>query len=217
MIRHLRVVPLACLMWLLSCGDDDGGGTTVKSGLPATEKLSSLDDADAKKLCTSLADSFNNVLSQDELERIACTVLALPLSIKQGSGGKIEGDVAKCKMLVSMCLDGEEISDEEPAFTPPEGDLIDEATCENAKTDANLDSCEANVGELERCASAQLRALSSRFDAFKCESLSDPEKLMEMVDEDPEDAPECESFYEKCPDVSFGDDGDDFEEDFEED
>jgi len=39
---------------------------------------------------------------------------------------------------------------------------------------------------------------------MNCESLSEPEKLTEGADFDPEAIPECQTFTTKCPDVDFG-------------
>jgi hypothetical protein len=209
MIRRTAV--LVCALQLLSCGDDDGGGN-VSTGLPANEKLSSLDSDDAEKLCTSLAKSFNGILSDADKKRITCTALALPLSIKQSSTGKIEGDVSKCKDLVSRCISGEKVSDAEPAIDVDQ-EFIDESSCKEAQTTDNIGMCDANVGEFEKCADAMLDTLKGQFDIIKCDSLSDPEKLMEMTsgNSDGDNPPECEALNDKCPSLDFGggDDGED--------
>ncbi|HET6333496.1 MAG TPA: hypothetical protein VFG30_09805 [Polyangiales bacterium] len=211
MIRRTGTAVLVCALQLLACGDDDGGGN-VSTGLPANAKLSSLDSADAEKLCTSLANSFNGILSDSDKKRITCTALALPLSIKQSSAGKIEGDVSKCKDLVSRCISGEKVSDAEPAIDVNEK-FIDESSCKEAQTSENISMCEANVGEFEDCADAMLDTLKGQFDIINCDSLSDPEKLMEMTsdDSDGDSPPECEAINTKCPSLDFGggDDGDD--------
>jgi hypothetical protein len=200
-----RVLSVLGVLLLAGCGDDDGGGTEVESGLPADAKLSSLDSGDAQKLCKSMADSFNDVLSDDDLKKISCVVLAVPLSIKAGAGGEVEGDIPKCKDLVSRCMKGETISSEDPEFAPPE-EFVAESECSAASVSDNFEGCEANVGEFESCASGMLSSLSDRFDIFDCETLRDPKKLLEMDSEglDLESNPRCEALYEKCPNIDFG-------------
>jgi hypothetical protein len=207
MIRTWAVVSV-CALHIIACGDDDD--SHVSSGLPASSKLSSLDDAQAQKLCKSLASSFNNVVSDSDKKRISCTVLALPLSIKQSSTGKVEGDVPKCKGLVTRCLNGETISTAEPAFEVQD-EFIDESSCTEANASENLAECDASVSEFESCASAMLDAVSGQFDIISCDSLSDPEKLMEMTSEGPEldTLPQCKALNTKCPDLEFGDSSDD--------
>lgn len=212
MIRTWTAVSV-CALSLIACGDD--GGNHVSSGLPANEKLSSLDTADAQQLCKSLASSFNNVLSDSDKKRIACTVLAVPLSFKESSSGQVEGDVAKCKGLVTRCLNGETISTEKPEFEVPD-QFIEEASCSEAKASEKIAGCESSVSEFETCASAILDALSRKFDIISCDSLSDaellmempsdPEKPMEMSTDDLEFAshPECKALNSKCPNIDFG-------------
>jgi hypothetical protein len=202
MIRTWTAVSV-CALSLIACGDD--GGNHVSSGLPANEKLSSLDTGDAQQLCKSLASSFNNVVSDSDRKRIACTVLALPLSVKESSTGQIQADVPKCKSLVTRCLNGETISTEEPAFEVAD-EFIDEASCTDAKASENLAGCEASVSEFETCANAILGALSGKFDIISCDSLSDPEGIMEMSTDDLELAshPECKQLNSKCPNIDFG-------------
>lgn len=207
MIRRTGTAVLVCALQLLGCGDDDGDDH-VSSGLPANEKLSSLDADDAEQLCTSLAKSFNGILSDADKQRISCTVLALPLSIKASSDGKIEGDITKCKDVVSRCLKGEKVSDAEPAIDLDDT-LVDEKSCTEAKNAENFSSCEASVRDFERCADAMLDALRGKFDIISCDSLSDPEKLMEMVSEDLDNPAECKTLDSKCPDLDFGSGDDD--------
>lgn len=206
-MRTTRTVGLALALIASACGDDDGGGGRVSSGLPPNDKLSALDSGDAAKLCMSLADSFNNVLSESDRKRIACTVLALPLSLKQSSSGEVEGDVAMCKQLVTKCMNGEKVGTGEPAFEPP-SEFIDESSCSESEASSQFAGCEASVSEFESCASAMLKTLSGRFDIIDCSSLSDPEKIQSEA-QDSEDLeidkqPECKALVSKCPDVDFG-------------
>jgi hypothetical protein len=198
---------MVSLLVLAACGgdDDDGGGSTVSTGLPKTAKLSSLNAGDAKQLCTSLASSFNGLLTDSDKKRITCTVLALPLSITQVNG-KIAGDVPKCQQLVQKCMSGEKISDEEAAIDVDQ-EFISEDSCEEKQATEALASCDASVSEFESCASAMLTTFSAQYDIFDCKSLSDPEKLMMDATGgglEIEEQPACEALNTKCPDLDFG-------------
>lgn len=204
MTKHVMGL-LGFVLLSAACGDDEDGGE-VSSGLPPDAKLSSLDAGDAKKLCMSMADSFNNMLSDDEVKKISCVVAAVPQSVTVGSDGMPKGDVAKCKTLVSKCMKGESIGGSgQPAFEVEE-EFVDESACEADNITSNFESCDASVGEFEGCASGMLSALSDRFEIFDCETLRDPDKLLNMDSEglDLESNPRCEGLIEKCPDIDFG-------------
>jgi hypothetical protein len=207
MIRSRTALLLSALL-LAACGGDDdgdGGGGGVSTGLPKDEKLSTLDADDSEKLCTNLAESFNDVLSDADKKRINCVVLALPLSITIGNDGKIAGDIPKCKDLVMKCSNGESISTQPPAIDVDQV-FIDENSCTDGSSSEQLAGCDATVAEFESCASAMKKALSKRFDIITCDALSDIEGLMKMSADDIEldNQPECKSLVEKCPDIDFG-------------
>ncbi|HKU38801.1 MAG TPA: hypothetical protein VJR89_11660 [Polyangiales bacterium] len=206
MLKQTRGAVCGVLLLIASCGGDDDGG--VSSGLPPDEKLSALDGADAKKLCSSMAEGVNGVVSADDRERIACTVLAAPLSVTM-SGSEIKGDVAKCKMLVDKCLSGDEISDEDPSFELPETFIDEKAECTESKASAKLESCDATVSEFESCADGLIGALQDQLAILDCETLKDPKKLLEGNDDEDnpleiDKQPACKALVAKCPDIDFG-------------
>jgi hypothetical protein len=206
-MKRLGTVLLLGSLGLAACGGDgDGGGSGggVETGLDSDAKLSSLDEGDAQQACMALADSFNSVLTESDRKRITCTILALPMSVKLGEGNKLEGDIPKCKELVSKCNDGETISSAPPAFDIEEV-FIDDAQCKEDSTNENFSSCDATVAEFESCAEAMLKQLSKRFDVISCDALSDIEGLMNMDSEELEiqNQPECKALYSKCPNIDF--------------
>jgi hypothetical protein len=203
MLKRARAAGLIGLCLFAGCGDDDGG-SKVSSGLPPNEKLSALDSAEAQKLCLSLADGLNGIVTENDRKRIACTVLAVPLSVTQ-SGDKIQGDVSKCQMLVSKCMGGEKISSQPPEFELPES-FVEENQCNAANASSNLDGCDASVSEFENCADAIIGALDAQLAILDCKSLSDPEKLMDMDSSGLEidSQPACKPLGDKCPDIDFG-------------
>ncbi len=202
MVKSTRVIGVVCILLGFACGGSDGD-KPVETGLPKEAKLSSLDESEAKQVCESLADGFNGMVSDSDRKRIDCTVLALPQSVAVKPDGSFTGDVAKCQGLVARCMNGEKISDQAPLFELPT-EFVDESSCKDSRAQENIAGCEATVGELESCADSLVSAFESQFALMDCESLSDPEKLTQGGDFDPEALPECESFTAKCPNVDFG-------------
>jgi hypothetical protein len=203
MLKRVRVAGLIGFCLFAGCGDDDGG-SKVSSGLPPNEKLSALDSADAQKLCMSLSDGLNGILTETERKRIACTVLAVPLSVTE-VGGEVAGDVSKCQMLVSKCMGGEKISSQPPEFELPDS-FVDENQCSAANASSNLDGCDASVSEFENCADAIIGALDAQLAILDCKSLSNPEMLKNMDSSGLEldSQPACKPLGEKCPEIDFG-------------
>jgi hypothetical protein len=210
MIRRQGTAVLFCALSLFACGGDDdsgngGGGGGVDTGLSSSEKLSSLDGAEGKKVCESLATSFNTILSASDRKKISCTVLALPLSITANASGMLTGDVAKCDGLVAKCMNGEKISDEAPVFEVDD-EFVDANECTEANATANFSSCEATVGEFEQCVNQMRSLFLAKFKLIACASIADPAKLMAEAgaDIDIEAEPKCEALTTKCPDLELG-------------
>ena len=200
--RATPVLWLSVLACQLSCGDSSGGGSGVVSGLPAEQKLSSLDGDDAKKLCLSFADGLNNVISASERKNIQCASLAIPLSVTE-TGGELKGDITKCKQLVDRCLSGETISEEDPIEL--DAQLFDPMQCDSANVDEDLSSCEATVANFESCAGAVVNELSHRLHLISCDSLSDIENVRAMISEDFDTAnlAQCDALETSCPDLQL--------------
>jgi hypothetical protein len=199
----ISLVCIGCAV-TVSCGDDDDGGA-ISTGLPKAAKLSSLDDEDAQKACESVAESFSAAISSADVERAACTLTAISLSIETSDDGP-SGDVAGCKELAAMCVKGDEISDDPVVIEiGPDGE-----SCEDASVDSEIAACEATVADYERCISAFVNAYKQRLAAVSCNGLADLEKLREDLNEQvrPSALAACDAFVTKCPDVSLGGDED---------
>lgn len=205
---------LCALLGLLGmgCGDDDGGGTTVSSGLPKDQKLSELDEGDLKTACETVADSLADVISDDESKRIDCTAASIAGSVKVVNG-KPQADVAKCKELVDECvaMGGPESSgsgDDDPIDTDLGADERDCTTTDD--TARQFEDCSATVGEYESCLGAALTEINALFSAINCDTLSDLEMVQERFSGgfEIEALPECQSLAEKCPEIDLagGDD-----------
>jgi len=196
--RHVLACLIACISGVACGGDDDGGGSPrVTTGLPPSQKFSEFDEADARKACDGLADAFADLLSESELERIACTAHAVGQSVSMSG----QADVAGCKAMLAACMNGEDIGQDqgELDFGPAQAD------CDDVEVSAEFEACDATVGEYERCVSGYASAFKSRLNSLTCDALEDPEKLQETLSQnvDPEDLPECEAFSSKCSDIEL--------------
>jgi hypothetical protein len=196
---------------VVACGDDEDGAV-ISTGLPKNAQLSSLDDEDAQKACEGVAKSFGEAISSADVERAACTLTAISLSIEASDDGP-SGDVAGCKELSAMCIEGDEISDDPVVIEiGPDGD-----SCEDASVGAEIADCDATVADYERCISAFVGAYKRRLAAISCNGLTDLAKLQEELNESvrPSDLPACDAFVTKCPDVSLGGDEDEDDDSFD--
>jgi hypothetical protein len=209
-MARVLVIALLCVgcVATVACGDDDDGAA-ISTGLPKAAKLSSLDDEDAQRACESVAESFSAAISSADVERAACTLTAISLSIA-ASDEEPSGDVAGCKELAAMCVKGEEISDD-PVMIElgPDGE-----SCEDARVDAEIAGCDATVADYERCISAFVSAYKRRLAAVSCSGLADVEKLREDLSEPVRRSAlaACDALVTKCPDVSLGGDEDSLDE-----
>lgn len=203
-----RLTTVACvflLAWAGGCGD--AGSPAIASGLPADQKLSTLDDPGVKRLCSSLADGFNHAYGAAEKKRFNCNALAIPLSIDDSNPSQPRGDVAMCKQLVTRCLNGESISSEKPPLDP-DADVFDTAQCDEAQgTGTELKQCAANVSSFEGCANALLDESVRRLSIIDCDGLVDVDRLKAMAtaDLDISGLPECKVLTSQCPDLELVD------------
>lgn len=202
MPRFLVVsVCLASVSFAPACGDDDGdgGSTNVSTGLPRSDELSSLNDDDAVQACVNTARSFNNVLSESQLERISCVVLAVSTILAEGGEGS--SAITECNEIVNDCLSGE-----------LDGEAIDiditivtEADCGNARASATFETCDATVGDYEDCASEVKKELHHKLTSISCDGLRDADELEELLNSeiDVSDAPKCKALQDECPSIDF--------------
>ena len=194
----------ACLVSLAAaaaCGDDDGGDgdANVSTGLPRNDELSSLDDEDAVQACVNTAMSFNDVLSDSELERISCVLLAVESALQDGSAGDASA-IEDCEEFTKDCqageIDGEDVDID---IT-----IVSETDCSDANVNATFSSCEATVGDYEDCAGEVKRALRRKLSSVSCDILEDPDKIEELqADIDVSDAPKCQALRDECPNIDF--------------
>jgi hypothetical protein len=203
---------LALLCWLgLGCGGDDGGGG-VSTGLPQDQKLSELDEDELMTACEAVSDSLENVISDEESQRIDCTAASIAGSVVMVNG-KPQGDVAKCKQLVDECLAAGPDSSGNGSDDPIDTDLgAEDRDCTTDDTAEQFEGCSATVGEYESCLNAALAKINQLFSAIDCDALKDLEEVQDTFSGgfEIDSLPECKPIADKCPKINLS--GDDEEE-----
>jgi hypothetical protein len=198
----LRFFILALLAVTGACGDDDGdgGNTNVTTGLPRGDELSSLSDEDAVQACLHTAQSFNDVLSDSELERISCVLLAVQAQLQDGTEGGSSA-IAECKEFTKDCVAGE-IDGEQVEIDIR---IVSEDDCSTANANASFSTCDATVGDYEDCAGEVKAGLRRKLTAVSCDGLNDVDKLNELLESeiDVSDAPKCKALRTKCANIDF--------------
>jgi hypothetical protein len=198
---------LACGLFAMfaagGCGDDDNGsagGGGVVTGLPRSDKLSSLSDQDSMQACTKTTTALNSLLTKPEIKRLTCDGVAVESIVEDAQGDVDSSDIPMCKKLSSECQSSGEIKDEDLVL-----ELADEADCDGTKTEDMFGECEATVADYESCMSRVMKELRTRFLSLTCDVLSDVSKIDETLngDVDVSDAPECQAIKTKCPDVDL--------------
>jgi hypothetical protein len=220
-VRHLAI--LACtLAALAACGDDDGGdgnssgggGGSIDTGLPASDKLASLNDDDAKQACKSTAKALNTVLPQARLEKIGCTLAALQVIAAEKEEDVSSSDVAACEKIVQDCVDGKLVDEEGEPFDI-DTTIADDSGCDSASAEDTFQDCQATVANYESCAGKVTSEVKARFSAVSCDVLKNYADYEANSQEeiDVSKAKECKALLDECPDLdlsgsaSAGDEG----------
>ncbi len=165
---------LAAAFFVLSvgCGDDgDGGGGG--SGIDSSKTGEDLSDAEAKKLCESVASKAGAL---DDLDDDQFCVIGAALQTTDKAA--CDAAAQQCQMLPD---DGGDQGD-----TDDDGD-----DCATASDE--LEGCKATVGEIEAC----FNAFAGRLDQLNSITCDDAGKLDQGdLQATPE---ECAAVQEKCP------------------
>jgi len=160
-----------------------GGMVAVMTGLPPTKMLSDITAAEGQSLCNSLVQSTQSVFGNGQLERLTCTISALPTSIRQNASGMAELDRAACEQSVSSCIAEDETT-------------TMQNNCAQADLSMAFASCQATVGELQACLGSSLAVMRALIQQVTC---SAPLSQLTMGSGF-EEPVACETFDMKCPD-----------------
>jgi hypothetical protein len=174
--------------------EGDAGSTTSQPP-KADDALADLSDAELGGLCDVVSAEVSASISDEDANRLSCTLAALTLAIDPESS-EIKVDPEQCEEVVTQCLE------------QGTGDSISEEMCEVDELKAAVEGCETTVGEYRACVRATAEQLAAAFDAFNCETLADPkvaeEALLTAGVETPE---ECEAVAADCPALVSGKQG----------
>jgi hypothetical protein len=146
-------VSLSLCGLLAGCGDDDDGGaarTAYVSGVKpptSTATVSTLDEGDKRRLCTSLDAHVQANVGFDAIAYAAC----LPAAIVLG------GDQKGCEARLADCMD------DFPDPVVVDAHLQDESVCFR-----DLDQCKATVSALETCVNVNLDLVFDILDNWSC-------------------------------------------------
>jgi hypothetical protein len=137
------------------CGDDDEGERPMfRTGVTPTVTVSGLDDPELRRVCESLDVYVDAEISFDSLAYIACLPAAIVASPTP------EG----CKRELAECM---------ALFPEPikiQAQLQDARVCF-----ADLQSCNATVSALERCANVRLDLAFQILDSWSCDGAAQDE------------------------------------------
>jgi hypothetical protein len=158
-------------------------------GLPSTQTLSSLTAADAQVACDSLAETFFGAVSDDDLARYSCTLLAVVFNIGQGPDGMPMVNQAACEQMVATCV-------ADTAANP--GTIQTEDNCTPASLMSVVTGCDATVGDLNACLAASIAGLNGQLNTLSCDapiSIGGPSLMT------PPDPAECTALEAQCPGI----------------
>lgn len=198
----LRTVSLSAV--LFACGGDDEPAD-VKTGLPATEKLSAVKASDAVMVCDAVKRGVEQAVSKADIDRLRCTAAALGASITVtgGAGDNVTAsvDVNKCEDLFAKCQRGESIGEDEALDLS--SDFENEVECKASEVEATLSKCDATVGDFEACLNSTIDTFRTLVNSFNCAAFKDfaaaQQKFAAMTS--PSDGEACKPLQEKCADL----------------
>jgi hypothetical protein len=187
------------LVWALlvgmlpACGGGDGSSSGVDTGLPTTQKLSTLSDDEVKQVCHRVNEAATLTLTSTAVQQASC----LSVGVKAGltvSGSEVTIDVTKCQQAVDSCAT-------KPTATTSTDDKQD---CDSASA-KDVDGCEATVGDYETCMNLLLGQVKHRLDELTCQNAMKIQSTgYDDKDPDPANIPQCQSIKTKCPDAELG-------------
>jgi hypothetical protein len=177
-LNHLVVGFLG--LGLFGCDDGDGSFDT---GLPPSQKFSDISEGDAKTFCKNASNSARSVMKD------LCKVLAVASA---ASEAETDAELKKaCQTAYDTCLEESDVDDFD-------------SSCEEEVAGASR-SCEATIGEYEKCFSdqiAQLKKLAGQMPSCASVTTASLEKL-EDLESDYETPATCSALEDECPEI-FG-------------
>jgi hypothetical protein len=151
-----------------------------------------LGDSDLVDVCEALGARLGNVVSDAEAERLACTSLALFVSVEPADGGQGTVNADACNRSVDDCL----------TLGLERG--MRSTDCDLESLTAATRECSATVAEYEACVDAQAEFVVRLVDALNCDTLASPTVAKVMAGGDALDSAtlsECRPIAAACPEL----------------
>lgn len=164
-------------------GSDSGGGATTGGvgqcsvGVAGDAPISSLSDADKKKVCAYYGCALSAALPQ--LQGGACAMAGIMTAMVMGGTDK----VAACNDAKAQCMSA---PSEEVVSSGPS-----DAQCASA-----LAGCEATANEVSACLRDSMASMKSLMESFTCDKINDSSSSTASMPSDPQS---CEAVSQKCP------------------
>ncbi len=167
-------------------GTSGGAGTGSGEQVPGNTMLSDLDEADATALCEQFAEEIAEIIADDDVARVNCTLDALFIVLAESPDGEV--DVEACEAEADSCIEqglGEGTTECE----------VDELVTMTA-------SCEATVTEYLGCNRGLAQQYADALDQFTCEAFADPMAVDDAILAlDANKVPACVTLLGKCPEL----------------
>ena len=163
------------------CG---GGGSnpSVSSGLPKEASVSGLSETDQAQLCEATAEAAASVVDEGSI----CTLLGAVAAITfSETTDQVTVDRATCEAARDECLNEDTVVE------------TTEEQCSPDEVMSTLENCQATVGEVEACLSAQLRLVQSVVSRLNCGATITMDDIQDF--EASQDPAECEGLDQTCP------------------
>jgi hypothetical protein len=177
-----------------SPGGSVGGTSTspIPPSLSRSDLISELTPAEVMELCSTLDDELSAAVSEDDFERLSCTLFALLTSASSDSAGGTVVDRAQCDRAFNDCL------------SSGGGATTTTSSCDDGRLMSAAEGCPTTVGALADCAHASAQQLARAVDTFNCAAFSNP-SVVEEAFTGPMDVAECRSIESECPALLDGD------------
>jgi hypothetical protein len=186
-----RAFGLAALVLVPACSsssEDGPNSSTFSTGLPPSQSLGSISDADLKTLCAAASSFANDLVNHDS----ACLIAGYDAAAVQHLLGTAQTDAD----LQKACTDAETACKNDPARDA--GTTTTTQTCRKPPA-----SCTATVGEYEACVNDAKAAYQMQFSSLStCAALTAAD--LRMPEGGPTATPSnqpasCKVVSTKCP------------------
>jgi len=164
-----------------------GGSSTapIPPSLSRNDRIADLMPAEASELCEALDAELSAAVTDDDAQRLSCTLLALFSSLRSDGAGGTLVDRLQCDEAFADCLSSS-------------GSTTATSDCDAASLASAAAGCPTTVGDFADCARGSAQQLARAVDTFNCAAFSNP-AVIDAALAGPMDIPECTSVQTECP------------------